>query len=896
MSKGGWVTALLLFTAVLVFFFYGVFLPDQTLFSNDGPLGRLVSQCHRLPGRFFGTWSDLNNIGFDGGAAPPSISMILQWWLGPVWFSKLYALLSLLILGVGAWCFFRQSRLAPAACLLGGLAAMLNASFFSVACWGVAADDIAAGMFFLALAALADPASRHRWILAILAGFAVGMNVTEGADVGAIFSLLVALFAIYQAWIAEGPRLKNLAVGMGKLSLVVLCAVFLAAQAVQVLVSTSIAGVSGVKQNAKTNIWDWATQWSLPKTEMLGLLEPGLFGYRMEANDGSAYWGIVGRASPWEKYIKNGRQGPPPTGFYRYSGGGNYIGVLAALIAFWAVMQSFRPKNSVFNLNQKKWLWFWGTVAIVSLLLALGRYAPFYRWLYALPYFSTIRNPTKFLYLFAFGITILFAYGVDALCRKYLKEGMNARSLPIPWGRFEKNWIYGCGLVLVASLAAWYVYWQHQPQLEQYLLTAQINSNIVPAIANFSIVQAGWFPLFFFLGAGLLALILRGVFMGKQARTGVVLLGLLFLTDFGLANYRWVVFWNYKDKYASNPVVDRLRDKPYEHRAVLAPINWPPNTAFFPRLYKDEWLEQLLPYYNIQTFDIIEMSRIPLDFSTFVAKVNDTNRPGIFFHMMRAYQLTNTRFLFAPTGSDVFWDQRFPNSPLQLCIRFSLQPKPGTTEVSSMDEITAVPDSYGLYELFEIPSALPRAKLYSRWEVNTNDSEVLQQLFNPEFNPADSVFVAGGVPQAPETDATNPPDDAVQFVSYAPKDIVLKASAAAPSVLLFNSHFHPDWKVLVDGAREKLLRCNFLMRGVYLLPGTHTVEFKFQPPIGFFYFSVAADITALLVLGFFIYLVVKSRPPVPAPTAPASPATLVAPIKSNKSKSQNGQGNKTQRK
>src|SRR5580693_3171494 len=103
LSKGKLGTAALLFGGVLAIFLYGVFLPDQTLFSNDGPLGRTISQCHELPQRFLGCWLDLNNIGFDGGAAPLSISFGLQWVLGPVWFSKFYALLSLLILGLGAW-------------------------------------------------------------------------------------------------------------------------------------------------------------------------------------------------------------------------------------------------------------------------------------------------------------------------------------------------------------------------------------------------------------------------------------------------------------------------------------------------------------------------------------------------------------------------------------------------------------------------------------------------------------------------------------------------------------------------------------------------------------------------------------------------------------------------
>ncbi len=105
----------------------------------------------------------------------------------------------------------------------------------------------------------------------MLAGFAVGMGLAEGADVGAIFSLYVAAFVIYQAWISEGPRAKNLAVGVGRVAIVAVFAAFLAAQAISALVNTQIEGVHGMEQDTQTreDRWAWATQWSFPKREVL---------------------------------------------------------------------------------------------------------------------------------------------------------------------------------------------------------------------------------------------------------------------------------------------------------------------------------------------------------------------------------------------------------------------------------------------------------------------------------------------------------------------------------------------------------------------------------------------------------------------------------------------------
>ena len=90
----------------------------------------------------------------------------------------------------------------------------------------------------------------------------------------------------------------------------------------------------------------------------------------------------------------------------------------------------------------------------------------------------------------------------------------------------------------------------------------------------------------------------------------------------------------------------------------------------------------------------------------------------------------------------------------------------------------------------------------------------------------------------------------VEFTSYRPTHIVLKTSAASTNVLLLNDRWSPAWKALVDAQPAPLLRCNHLMRGVYLPPGTHTVEFRYQPPLGLLYVSLAATGLGLVVLGF----------------------------------------------
>jgi len=889
---------LLLLLAVLSGIFYKVYLPDHTLFSNDGPLGRIISTCHQLPDRFTGCWSDLNSIGASGGAAPTGISIGLQYLLKPIWFSKLYALLSLTILGLGAWCFFSQLRLAPVACLLGGLAAALNSCFFSVAAWGVAAQAIDAGMFFFAMAALADPAAPRRWWRVVLAGLIVGMGVVEGSDVGAIYSMFIALYIFYQALLGQGSVAQRLTTGSIRLLVVVVFAVYIASQAISSLVGTSIEGVVGTEQDAQTKAgrWDWATQWSLPVEESAGLAVPGLFGYRMDTTGGGCYWGRVGEDPAVARFLANGRQGKPPHGFMRYSGGGFYAGVLVLLVAFWAACQSLRGKTSIFGSAQRPWLWFWLAVAVVSLLLAFGRYAPFYQFLYALPYFSTIRNPVKFTNFLSVAIVVIFAYGLDGLWRLYLKPAAAAspRVTPLKSGSakggeskassFDRLWLRAAWVIVAVGAVAWIEYAAASDNLAAYLRTVQFKSESVDAIASFSVHQAGWALLFLIIATGLLTAILTGKFSGARARWGIALLGLFLVVDLGRANLPWVVFWNYAEKYATNPVIDLLRDKPYEHRAVLLPGQPPPNLGQLSRIYKLEWLQQQFPFYNIQTLDVIEMPRVPADLSAYAKAFNALPNPTGVENARRLWQVTNCRYVFALADAFNGVNQAAGrgHEPFQLWKRFDIVQKPGITNSQLLENFTVQFDDNGPYALFEYTQALPRAKLFSLWETTTNNDTALRALGNPDFDFLHTVVVSGSVPPAPPTASTNQDAGTVEFASYAPKDIVLNCAAATPAMLLLNDHFDPDWHVLVDGHPDSIARCNYIMRGVYLTPGNHKVEFKYQPPFGLMYVSLSAIGLGLLVFGVVLLpsrAAEKVPDPVAAPvSAPAAsvPSSLIS--------------------
>src|ERR1043166_5189080 len=253
---------------LLGFLFRDGFPHDRTVCSNDGPLGRISSENTKMPAGFFGWWDDLNWLGGAGPSASPDISATFATVVGKLAYSKLSDPFVIFFVGLSAWFCFRQWRLAPLACVLGGLAASLNSDFLSTACWGVPTQTLAFGLNFLALAALADQTGPKRWVRVALAGFATGLGVMEAFDIGAIFSMALGAFVLFQALAGEGGGGPKLAQGVGRLAVVVAFAVFTASAALSTLVGTQIKGVAGMEQDAATKARRWDEMATLVKYKL----------------------------------------------------------------------------------------------------------------------------------------------------------------------------------------------------------------------------------------------------------------------------------------------------------------------------------------------------------------------------------------------------------------------------------------------------------------------------------------------------------------------------------------------------------------------------------------------------------------------------------------------------
>jgi hypothetical protein len=848
---------LLVLAAIAIVLFHKSFSADQVIFSNDAPLGALSTEAASMKSAMRGVWNDLNWIGIENPAALPHTASAAWFLLGDnaVLSSKFHVPLALIVLGLSLWFLLRQFGFRHTVCGLAAIAAMLNMNTFSHSTWGLPSRAWTLASTFMALAALRSGVVSHPLLKALLAGLAVANGIMEGFDVGAIFSLYVGAFAVFIALAQPGDLTGGkIAKALLRATLVAVFAALCAAAALSTLIGTQVKGVVGMEQDAETRRqrWDAATMWSLPKVETLRVLVPGLFGYRMDAEEGANYWGAVGQSPGY------------PTS--RHSGAGEYAGILVVLVAAFAVANAFRKKNNPFTDLERRCVYFFSIAAFVSVLFAWGRHAPFYQIIYALPFFSTIRNPIKFMHPFHMALLILFGFGLEALCRLYLKEteskAQNVIAAIKAWRAtapaFERRWTFGLvGFGAVAFLGAM-IYISSRQDLIKHLGTAGFPQPLADQIARFSYAEVGLALAHLTLAILLLISILSGWFSGRRARLLVGIVGAVLLVDLIPANKPWVVYYNYKDRYASNPVIDFLRENPHEHRvtARVGPFlsnNYlvDPTTTSFVGV-ANQWLQHHFQYYNIQSLEPVQMPRPPaIDQQFFMAMIPSSNRPPSV--LTRMWELSNTRYLLGGKQALVAVARELDagRDRIKILKTFDMTPKPGIANPQTIDEVDWILHENGRFALAEFSGALPRVKLYPVWRKASDDDAVLNELIATSFDPSATAFLHGETPITPGT-STNFSGD-VKITSYAPKRIELAVSNSAPALLLYNDKYSPNWRLTINDQPATLHRANFIMRGIPLPAGQHRLLMTYSQPMTGLFISLGSMLVGFVVLGFLVF-------------------------------------------
>lgn len=167
---------------------------------------------------------------------------------------------------------------------------------------------------------------------------------------------------------------------------------FGAARATRATQLEQVSAGDATPADARETHWRFATDWSLPPEDLPELLLPNYCGRTTYPFDPKPYKGRMGSAA----------------GALRQHS--IHLGWPALLLAAVALLRR-RGETARDRV-------FWGALALTTLLLALGRHTPLYRFVWQLPLLDQVRAPVKWLHLTGFAVAMLAGLGAEPLVRR----------------------------------------------------------------------------------------------------------------------------------------------------------------------------------------------------------------------------------------------------------------------------------------------------------------------------------------------------------------------------------------------------------------------------------------------------------------------------------------------
>ena len=133
------------------------------------------------------------------------------------------------------------------------------------------------------------------------------------------------------------------------------------------------------------------------------------------------------------------------------------------------------------------------------------------------------------------------------------------------------------------------------------------------------------------------------------------------------------------------------------------------------------------------------------------------------------------------------------------------------------------PEHYS--RMYEVTDSVPRTYLASHPVYDPDPISTLRRLSTDMFDSAREVVIDAPIRLQREAEFRG----TAKIESYQNDRVWITARLHEPGILILTDAFYPGWKVYVDKNPKRILRANYLFRGVELTPGNHTVEFVYDP-------------------------------------------------------------------
>ena len=514
--------------------------------------------------------------------------------------------------------------------------------------------------------------------------------------------------------------------------------------------------------------WQKAMQWSQGPAELFTFVVAKLFG-----GGGRTYWG-------------------PKT----FTEGPHYVGGVVMALSGLAVWKS--RSHLTYGLG--------GAVG-VTMLFALGKYVPWFNrpFFEYFPFFDAFRAPETWLSVSALGLAVLAGIGLDYVMRDEEDRAAGGmRTLLYAFGAVA-------GLVLLLLVGRGIFFDFESPRESQVIAQIEQRPNLSrsdPRVQQFyrqldqrkqqrrAAVQADATRTLIAVGLGLLLLWLyrRRTLPAWIAGGLVVVVVLVDLWGVAGRHLSDDVFSPQPKTESQIPTYSFDRFIAKQEEAAGGPGHFRVLPLRTPYTRGPSGGKAAIASYHHQSVGGYHAAKLQRyqDYLDHILQASGTGAPN-----ENALDLMNTRYILAK--------QRLP----------------GTT--------VAFKDSQTGTLVLENPDAVPRGFLVGQTEVVSGAQTQWSRLRDPSFNPRTTALLS-----APQNKPVTPIDSgstaAATLESHTPPEIRWTVETDAPRLFVASEVYYPaGWTAYLDGEEVPIRRVNYLLRGVHVPAGEHTLVMRFEP-------------------------------------------------------------------
>jgi len=129
--------------------------------------------------------------------------------------------------------------------------------------------------------------------------------------------------------------------------------------------------------------------------------------------------------------------------------------------------------------------------------------------------------------------------------------------------------------------------------------------------------------------------------------------------------------------------------------------------------------------------------------------------------------------------------------------------------------------------VYENLNVLPRVFFADTVEVLTGRRSIFDRMKSETFDPG-QVAILEEYP--PFTVAAVDSNTTATITDYDIHHITISAQVNKPAIMVLSEIYYPSgWKAYIDGIETHIYKTNYVLRSIFLEPGSHTIEFKFAP-------------------------------------------------------------------